>query len=237
VAVIPPVLPVLAAVLLLYHIIRSTKMKKLFTIFLLVFSFSELNAVDLTIRYRDGSTRVFQYDDNTEKLAFRYGVEIVAIEGIEQLSDLKEIRFEMTSYISDFSFLRSLSSVEVLRFETMFIPDISFIYEMASLRRLILQGFRTDNVMIDASRLPNLEYFEFTNSQLTEFPLAITKRQKIDTINVAFNRISNIPIDESMGILVMAVGNPIISFDNRNIITGTGDIFHLLPEEYRQYVK
>ena len=212
-------------------------MNKFFTIFLLFFSVISLGAIDLTIRYRDGSSRVFQYDDNAERLVFRHGTLIVAIDGIEQFKNLKDIRFEMTSYIGDYNFLRSLDTVEVLLFETMFISDISFIYEMASLKRLILQGFRTDTKLIDASRLPNLEYFEFTNSQLTEFPLLIKNKQNVDTINIAYNRISNIPIDESMEILVIAVGNPINYTNNRNIITGTEGTFFLLPEKYRQYVQ
>jgi hypothetical protein len=38
-------------------------------------------------------------------------------------------------------------------------------------------------------------------------------------------------------ILVIAVGNPLIESDKKNIITGTGDIYYILPEKYRQYVR
>ena len=66
--------------------------------------------------------------------------------------------------------------------------------------------------------------------------LVIQKKQKIDTINIAYNKIRNIPIDEDMDMLVIAVGNP-VKYINKNIITGTGSIYHLLPELYRQYVQ
>jgi len=91
---------------------------------------------------------------------------------------------------------------------------------------------------IDASRLPNLEYFEFTNSQLTEFPIFIKEKQNIDVINIAYNSISYIPIEESINILIIAAGNQIINTDNKNIIIGSGDdVYFLLPEKYRQYVR
>jgi len=215
-------------------------MKKLFICILLTMVFQWANAIEITIRNIDGSTEVRHFDVNTERIRFIYGDgrNMVEIVGLEQLVNLKEIWIGMTPFINDFSFLTRLDNIEALVFQDIRFSDIDFIYTIPSLKRLIFQSCRINNV-IDATRLPYLEYFEFTHSQLTEFPILIQERRNIDTINVAFNNISNIPIDESLDILIIAVRNQIRNTGNSNIVTDVpgNNIFIILPEKYRQYLR
>jgi hypothetical protein len=215
-------------------------MKCLFTIILLSLSLQWVNSAELTFYYRDGSFEIKRFDDNTEKLEFTYGAgrNIVEIVGLEQFAHLKELWLGMTKFINDYHFLSDLDTLEVLVFQDIKFSSIDFLYGIGSLKRLIFQSCEVSQ-KIDASRIPNLEYFEFTNSKLTDFPITIQNTRKIDTINIAYNNIGNIPINNRINILIIAVGNPIQETRNKKIITGSPEdsIYHLLPERYRQYVR
>jgi len=209
------------------------------SIIILTISFHSLNAIALSINYSNGMSDTRYYEDNIEKLSFTYGSgsNIAEIIGLEQFKNLKELWIGMTPQIKDYNFLRKLNTLEILVFQDITFSDIDFLYDMSSLKILIFQGCRI-NKRIDASKFPNLEYFEFTNSSLTEFPIEIIKKHKIEVINISFNNISNIPIRECLNIFIIAVGNPIVSFENKNIImSNKNEYFFLVPEEYRQYVR
>ena len=142
----------------------------------------------------------------------------------------------MISHIKDYNFLRNLNTIETLVFQDILISDIDFIYEMSSLKRLIFQSCRIHE-KIDASMLPNLEYFEFTNSSLTKFPMINLERRNMEIINIAYNNISIIPLEETTDIIIIALRNPVINSNNKNVITGDANLFFLLPEKYREYVR
>ena len=199
------------------------------------------NVLELTIINTDGTSEVRHYDIYTEKLEFTYGAgrNIVQIIGLDSFTNLNEIWLGMTPFINDYSFLGKLNALEVLVFQNIAFSEIDFLYEISTLRKLIFQSCSINNLKIDASKFPNLEYFEFTNSQLNQFPIIIQEKGNINAINIAYNRINDIPIEESTNILIIAVGNPIVAYtSNKNIIIGPGDdVYYLLPEEYRQYVR
>ena len=213
-------------------------MKILYIVFLISIYSQLINAFEITIKYRDGSSKIEQYDESIEKLSFIYGRgrNIVDIAGLEQFKNLKELWLGMTSQINNYSFLKHLDNIEILVFQDINFKNIDFLYDMVSLRKLIFQSCRIVG-KIDASRLPHLEYFEFTNSSLTEFPIKICNQNKLDIINVAFNNIHNIPNVEYLKVLILAVSNP-ININNKNVITGdVNDYFFLVPEKYRQYIR
>ena len=215
-------------------------MKKLIIFILLTMVFQWANAIEITIRNIDGSTEIRQYNVSTERLEFIYGNgrNMIEIIGLEQLVNLREIWIGMTPFITNYDFLTRINYLEVLVFQDIRFSDIDFIYNIPSLKKIIFQSCRINNV-IDVTRLPYLEYFEFTHSQLTEFPILIQERRNIDTINVSFNSISIIPIDENLDILIIAVRNQIRNTGNSNIITDVpgNNIYYILPERYRQYLR
>jgi len=221
--------------------------KFIIIVFLLIASFKLVNAAELTVKLRDGTFVVRQLDVNTQKINFTIGESrdmsindprnIVEIAGLENFPKLRELWFWAVPFISDFNFLRRLDTLEVLVFQDIRFNNIDFIYDLVSLRKLIFQGCRV-NKTIDASRLPNLEYFEFTNSQLTEFPLRVVERRNISTINIAFNNIRDISSIENMEILIIAHRNPIRITGNQNIITYDGSsFFYAVPKRYRRFVR
>ena len=213
-------------------------MKRIITIILLIMHFQWVNAIELTIKYRDGTSEIKYFDDDMEKLSITYGrgYNIVAIIGLEKFGNLRELWLGMTPYISDYNFLRNLNTIETLVFQDILISDIDFIYEMASLKRLIFQSCRIKE-KIDASKLPNLEYFEFTHSSLTEFPIINLEKRNMEIINIAYNNISSIPLEETTDIIIIALRNPLDNFNYENVITVDTNIYFLLPEKYREYVR
>jgi len=213
-------------------------MKKVIIIFFLVFLLQGINAIELTIKYRDGTSKVEHYDEHTEILSFTYGYgkNIIEITGLEKFGNLRELWLGMTSQIKDYNFLRKLNTIEVLVFQDITFSNIDFIYDMISLKRLIFQSCKI-NKEINAAKLPNLEYFEFTNSDLIKFPIEIREKRKIDIINVAYNKIDYIPIEECIDILIIAIDNPIHSVNNKNIVTQVDSYSFFLPEKYRQYAR
>lgn len=225
----------------LYQVCAGTRMRKLTIIYLLFISVYWINPVELTIKYRDGSSEIRSYPDNTEKINFTYGAgrNITEIVGLEYFPRLKELWLGMTAFIRDYNFLEKLNTLEVLVFQDIQFSDINFLYGINSLKRLIFQSCRLGDNIIDASKLPYLEYFECTNSQLVKFPIEIKERRKIDTINIAYNNIEDITIPNYMDILIIAVGNPLLVTDTKKIITGPRgtDIYNILPENYRQYLR
>ena len=62
-------------------------------IFLLIMSFQLVNAIDLTIKYKDGTYRTEYYEENTDILSFNYGrgKNMVEIIGLEKFLNLKEL--------------------------------------------------------------------------------------------------------------------------------------------------
>jgi Leucine-rich repeat (LRR) protein len=162
-------------------------MKNTILIFLLCTNF--IYAHDLTIITKDEKDEIRNYEDGTSELHF-FNDNLTKIIGLENFTNLKQIRFEMTPYISDFNFLEGINSIEVIIFQDIKISSIDFLYEMKSLERIIFQSC-VINGYIDVSKLPNLEYFEFTNSEITEIPLFIDNKTKLDIINVSYNKIDH----------------------------------------------
>ncbi len=223
------------------HWSSKTRMKKIVFIFLFVISFQAVNAVDITIKYRDGSSEIRHYASNTRTIKFNYalGRNTIEIAGLEQLKNLKELWLGMTTFIKNYDFLKKLNTLEILVFQDARLSEINFIYDITSIRRLIFQGCSINNLKIDISRLSNLEYFEFTNSQLLETPFIINEKQNMDIINIAYNNINNISIAEEIDVKIIAIGNPIQNAENKNLILGerADSIYYFLPEKYRQYIR
>ena len=217
-------------------------MKKLIFIFLIIVSYKWVGAIEITINYRNGASELRYYSGDTENLKFLLGTArnggIIEIIGLENFPNLKELWFGMTAFINDYDFLKKLNTIEVLVFQDIRFSNIDFLYNLASLKRVVFQSCRIANNKIDASKLPNLEYIEFTNSRLIEFPIEVREKQKLETINVSYNDIINIPIDRYIDIQVIAWRNPIQNLCNKNIKTGNGDRYYsIVPEKYRQYVR
>jgi len=213
-------------------------MKKIIFFLLIITTVFMLDAVEITFRYFDGTIITRQYDPNTEMLRFTLGTgrNIVEILGLEQFKNLRELWLGMTAFMESYDFLKKLTTLEVLVFQDIYFSNIDFIYSLSSLRKLIFQNCGV-NSKIDASRLPYLEYFEFTNSQLNEFPIKIVEKRNINTINIAFNNITFIPVADYKCILIIATGNPISDTGNPNIITSGRSFFHTVPERYRRFVR
>jgi len=215
------------------------KKKIIFSIIILILTVQYLNSIEITILFRDGTSKTEYYDEDIEKLTFTLnrGRNVQKITGLEQFNNLNELWFGMTSQIENYTFLTLLKKIETLVLQDLTINNIEFIYAMPALRRLILQSCKI-NKKIDASKILLLEYFEFTNSSLTEFPIKISKKGNISMINIAFNNISNIPIYKCTDISIIAINNPIQNKNNRNIILGDENNYYaILPEKYRQYVR
>jgi len=216
--------------------------KLVITVLLLVLYCWQINAtelVTLTVKFWDGTYEVRQYDINTEELRFPFAQNVVEIVGLDEFPNLRELWLERTAFMNDFNFLRRIDTLETLVFFMVTLPDIDFLYDLISLRGLVFQSVRINNkIGVDVSRLPNLEYFEFTHSQLVDFPILIEERRSISVINIASNNITDISGVENMGILLIAKGNPIQYTGNTNIITGSMDnFFHAVPERYRRFVR
>jgi len=209
--------------------------KHAIAIFFVTLSFQQANATELTeltIRRWDGTYEVRQYDASTEKFMFTFAWDIAEITGLENFPNLRELWFERTANMTDFNFLRGLDALETLVFFMVDLADTDFLYDLPSLRELVFQSCIGFDSKIDASRLPNLEYFEFTNSHLTCFPLIVDKRRNIGAINIAVNNISDISSVEGMGILVIADRNPSIIADD------DGHVFlYAVPERYRRFIR
>jgi Leucine-rich repeat (LRR) protein len=89
---------------------------------------------------------------------------------------------------------------------------------------------------IDINRLPELEYIELSNMGLTELPFVIGSVSKLRIINVAYNKLLDIEIDENLPLMIIATGNPLSLMRKRRNIH-VGDLFDLLPPEYHQYIQ
>jgi Leucine-rich repeat (LRR) protein len=208
-------------------------MKRMVFVVILFLLPSWLNAVNIIISYGDGTSKIEAHDETTESLYFRYS-NIVNISGLEGLPNLQKIRFEGTYNLHEFNFLAGLTMINEIIFQTISMESIDFLYEMPSLKNLVFQGCRRIGGIIEISRIPNLEYFEFTNSQLTELPLRLTNQSSLRVINIAYNNISNINVDLDSNIMIIITGNPIYE-KKPNWISGR--LFEILPLEYRQYIR
>ncbi|MCL2194178.1 MAG: hypothetical protein FWB78_12390 [Treponema sp.] len=208
-------------------------------VFLLVLSLRWGNAeemAELKIIHWDGASELRQYPVNAEKFGTYFGKTVVEIVGLENFPNLRELWFSRVPFMRDFNFLRGLDALETLVFFLVTITDIDFLYDLTSLRELVFQGASLEG-KIDASRLPNLEYFEFSQSRLTNLPIKIVERGNINTINISGNNITDISSVYDMGILVLVHVNPIPNTGNPNILTGGWDVFfRSLPERYRRFL-
>jgi Leucine-rich repeat (LRR) protein len=202
--------------------------KYLFLTIFITAAFS-LYSADIFLIKRDGSMEIKHYDDSTEELYF-FKDYTVNIKSLEELKALRRIRFEMTGYLHNFDFLAGLTTVEELHFQDVRFDSIDFLYEMPSLKNLVIQSCKINN-KIEISRMRQLEYFEFTNGGLTELPLILDaeKANNIKVINIAYNKITDLNINDNYrDVIIVATNNP-IQERGANILFG--DLFEALPVE------
>jgi Leucine-rich repeat (LRR) protein len=209
-------------------------MKEWAVLFLLFLVVCHLNASELTILDNDGTIERIDYDDSITELLFSKS-KATAISGLGHFKQLRKIVFQRAPYIKNFNFLRELNSLEELVFEVVYIDDVSFIYSLPSLKRLVFHGGRI-NMKININRLPELEYLELSNMGLTELPFSIESVSKLKIINLAYNKLLDIEINENLPVMIIATGNPLtLTIKRKNIYVG--DLFELLPPEYHQYIQ
>jgi hypothetical protein len=166
---------------------------------------------------------------------------MISISGLEKFNNLQKIRFAMTGFLHDFSFLTGLATVEELWFQDVGIDNIDFLYEMRSLKNLIFQGCtidkKIDDKKIEISRIPELEYFEYSYGSLTEFPLILNNKSRLKVINLLFNKISNISLETDTDIIIIVIGNPIRERKKYMVFGNFEDFSKILPPEYRKYIR
>jgi hypothetical protein len=71
---------------------------------------------------------------------------------LEQFPNLNELWLGMTAFMKDYDFLGKLNKLEVLVFQDIRFSDISFLYEMSALKRLVFQSCKIGE-NIDASKI------------------------------------------------------------------------------------
>jgi Leucine-rich repeat (LRR) protein len=173
-------------------------------------------------------------DANIQELTF-FKSGMTRIDGLEKLKQLRSISFNLTAFITDYSFLKKAKTLEKLVIT--YGPDTSdwtFIEELSNLKILFIEGYRQKNIALDLTNLTSLEYLPIFGSDLESFPDIKNIPRSLKYLNLTSNKISSLPPDfgQYSHTTIFLKANPIENqgIKKRNIIFDWARNF--LPEEY-----
>ena len=186
--------------------------------------------ISITNEINQGETEKVKIVNSTEGIK----KDIVTLENNEAVKKARIL--ELMFITKDFHYyeIPRYESIEVLLIRDSQLGDLAWLKSMKSVRYLIFQGVVgiDDNTVLDLSNCPKLEYIEISNQGLTKLPLIISPRKSEISLNLIYNKINNLTVDQRFELAkykrYYLLGNPV---DKE-----TKGIFDVLPKEYQPYI-
>jgi Leucine-rich repeat (LRR) protein len=135
-------------------------MRLLFVITLVAVLIFSCAAQETSIRISTAQGKVFSIivpTDIQEFVIAPFQIDVVKIEGLENLPNLKKLTLEVLYTLEDFSFLESLVTLEVLVLESCNIKNTDFLKSLTNLKILYLNGVGFHSNKLSLSQDMNLE--------------------------------------------------------------------------------
>ncbi|MFC1821843.1 hypothetical protein ACFL9T_03990 [Thermodesulfobacteriota bacterium] len=182
---------------------------------------------------KDGKEE-FSVDDRVKEISFfkDYTEQII---GLEKLQNLKKITFDKTAFIKNFNFIAMHRGIEILVIADCTISDFEFITKLEKLKILVLDSCVANFDRLDLINNQKLEFIGITNSKLEHFPRMKNIPQSLLYLNLSFNRISSLSIDNGSELANLSAiiidGNPI-----DKVLSRFSNSVEILPEKYLQHI-
>jgi Leucine-rich repeat (LRR) protein len=210
-------------------------MKKKVTIFIFIVLSNLLIAeqVILTLFTTEGQDT--QYVDNEVK-ELHYSknpkLMITYIEGLNQLTHLETITFNMVSSIEDYSFIQEAINLKKIIISFTHATDWTFIESLPYLEILCIQYLDKKELKLNLVNNNRLVYLEIRNSNLETFPDLFNIPSTLQYINLAGNKIRQLPENflYQENIKIFFKFNPLENTNYKNVILEWPE--EILPQEY-----
>jgi len=203
---------------------------------------SLLQAQETTkITYILPSGSTYKLVDRNIKELYIFQTEAVSIQGLSNLPYLEKVTFEIPAHLKDFSFLDDCPNLKVLHLMDCSPQNLDFLYRQHELAELVMQSCKLGSEFINISQIPSLDYLEISNSGLEQVPITVSNiksSHQLTCINLAYNMISKLSSTErqilDVAKYVIIEGNSVQVNDQKYL---KGDLFSILPQAYRKYIR
>jgi Leucine-rich repeat (LRR) protein len=208
--------------------------RKVTTLFFLFFSpiilFGQENQIMLTLNTRKG-TETKCVSPNTKELIFEKSY-IESIQGLDQLCELEKIIFDMTAFITNFSFLRDSKNLREVAFVEVHPESWTFIENLVNLEIIYIRSCRTPNMRLDLSKNTKLKYLEISNGSLDTYPELIHIPSSLEYLNLSYDNIQFIPEDKKQenNFVTILFRNRIEYYESKSFLFN--DPKDILPSKY-----
>jgi hypothetical protein len=198
--------------------------------------FGQTNQIALEFIHVKECDIVVKYIDvDIDRLFFQKS-NIKQINGLDKLKKLETIIFDMTAFITDFSFLKDTVHLKNLFFVNAHPDDWSFLEDLPYLEKLYIISCSNMNMQLNLANNVHLEYLEIKYSNLETFPELIHIPPSLKYLNLSNNTIRTIPkfYMTQSDFLIFLYQNKVSPFVNDFIFFDSPE--KILPEKYIVYM-
>jgi hypothetical protein len=158
---------------------------------------------------------------------------IESIRGLDKLQNLETIIFDMTGFITDFSFLEDVTCLKKLVFVLVRPNDWKFIEKLTCIEKLYIRSCNIKDIRLDLINNTELRYLEISNGSLDSYPELMNIPPAFEYLNLSYNKIKFVPENkkyQSSFITILFQNREIEYFESKFILFVEPE--SVLPAQY-----
>lgn len=215
---------------------------KILVLFLFIPLFiSAQDKITVQLGYKEGIQEV-TYSIDTRDIIYAYKSDVLSINGLEKLPNLKSISLIGLPDLQDISFLQFCNGLETVIIDSCSkLVNIDSLFSIPTIKSIMIRGCPrlglNDEILLDLKRMDNLVYLQIADSNITAVQIKDNIPNSLKYLNLSGNKMKKAEFVDSIPehVWISLFGNPlIVKPSKKNVYMNINDFLANTPVEYLQ---